>query len=58
MGLAPIGGNVPSIRERPQGCAFAPRCALAIDRCRAERPPLVEVREGHAVRCWVRASPE
>ena len=57
MGLSAIGGNVPSIRERPAGCAFAPRCPLAVERCRVERPPLVAIAEGHAVRCWVRANP-
>ena len=28
----------------PPGCAFAPRCALATDRCRAEPPPLAAMR--------------
>ena len=31
---------VPSLTNLPPGCAFAPRCPLAIDRCRAEYPPL------------------
>ena len=52
--LEPIQGNVPSIREVGQGCAFAPRCPLAQDRCRADRPPLAAAGEGRAVRCWVR----
>ncbi|HRE15338.1 MAG TPA: ABC transporter ATP-binding protein, partial [Usitatibacteraceae bacterium] len=33
--LEPIQGNVPSIREIGAGCAFAPRCPHAQDRCRA-----------------------
>ena len=33
-------------RARPEGCIFAPRCDLAIDACRAELPPLVEVEPG------------
>ena len=33
------------------GCAFAPRCAAAIARCRVDRPPLV--RDGpQALACW------
>jgi oligopeptide/dipeptide ABC transporter ATP-binding protein len=52
--LEPIQGNVPSIREVGQGCAFAPRCPLAQDRCRADRPSLAAAGEGRAVRCWVR----
>jgi peptide/nickel transport system ATP-binding protein len=55
--LEPIRGSVPSIRERLEGCAFAPRCPLAEDRCRQQRPPLNAVAEGHAVRCWVRGAP-
>jgi oligopeptide/dipeptide ABC transporter ATP-binding protein len=33
------------------GCAFAPRCRYAVDRCRAESPPLVPVGTGHQARC-------
>ena len=32
--LAEIPGMVPPLTRLPQGCAFAPRCALALDRCR------------------------
>jgi oligopeptide/dipeptide ABC transporter ATP-binding protein len=38
--LAPIEGAVPDPRERPPGCAFHPRCALAEPRCRVEAPAL------------------
>jgi peptide/nickel transport system ATP-binding protein len=50
--LAEIAGTVPSLLAPPPGCRFAPRCALAIDRCRAERPPLVEHRPSHWAACW------
>jgi oligopeptide/dipeptide ABC transporter ATP-binding protein len=36
--------------HRPSGCPFHPRCPLAIDRCRAERPALREV-AGRSVAC-------
>jgi oligopeptide/dipeptide ABC transporter ATP-binding protein len=41
------------------GCAFAPRCAHAIDRCRGERPLLEAAGGGHAVAChrWRENSP-
>jgi peptide/nickel transport system ATP-binding protein len=37
-GLRGIPGLAPSLRELPPGCAFHPRCPLAIDRCRTEKP--------------------
>lgn len=36
--LTPIAGNPPTLRAPCPGCAFAPRCALAIERCHNERP--------------------
>ena len=50
--LNEIPGMVPSLTNLPPGCAFAPRCSLAIDRCRAEYPPLQEVDGGHLSACW------
>jgi peptide/nickel transport system ATP-binding protein len=38
--LVGIEGRPPSLRDRPAGCAFHPRCALAEARCRIERPTL------------------
>ena len=35
---APVGGEVPSPIAPPPGCPFHPRCPLANDRCRVERP--------------------
>ena len=48
--LAAIPGRPVSAFEAPSGCAFAPRCALAQDACRAARPPL-EPLGGGEVRC-------
>src|SRR5881227_3720018 len=39
--LAEIPGTVPSLTRLPKGCAFAPRCPLAIKRCE-EYPPLAD----------------
>jgi peptide/nickel transport system ATP-binding protein len=50
--LAEIPGLVPSLREPIVGCAFAPRCPLAFDRCLAESPAFAEVAPGHGVACF------
>jgi len=50
--LAEIPGSVPPLHALPAACRFAPRCPLAVDRCRAQLPPLVEHQPGHWARCW------
>jgi peptide/nickel transport system ATP-binding protein len=49
--LTEIPGMVPSLTNLPTGCAFAPRCRLAVERCRAEYPPLQDF-DGHLAACW------
>ena len=44
--LRPIPGNPPDMVAPPAGCSFHPRCPLARDRCRTERPPLLDDRSG------------
>jgi oligopeptide/dipeptide ABC transporter ATP-binding protein len=50
--LATIAGRPPKPGEPIVGCAFAPRCPFATDKCRAERPPLLNVDGEHRVACW------
>jgi peptide/nickel transport system ATP-binding protein len=50
--LAEIPGTVPSLTNLPNGCAFAPRCSLAIARCRQEYPPLQNWGGDHLAACW------
>ena len=50
--LREIPGIVPSMRDEITGCAFAPRCPIAADRCRLEAPPLEWKRAGQAAACW------
>jgi peptide/nickel transport system ATP-binding protein len=50
--LAEIPGVVPSLREEIRGCAFAPRCAFAVERCRRAAPPLEEKNPGHYAACF------
>jgi oligopeptide/dipeptide ABC transporter ATP-binding protein len=53
MRLATIPGRPPSLIDPLPGCAFAPRCAYAQARCRAEAPPLRPgPTEGHQFACW------
>jgi oligopeptide/dipeptide ABC transporter ATP-binding protein len=54
--LAVLPGFGPAPGPLPPGCAFAPRCPVAVDRCRAETPALSVV-DGRSVACWV-AGPE
>ncbi|HEX5119951.1 MAG TPA: dipeptide/oligopeptide/nickel ABC transporter permease/ATP-binding protein [Pseudonocardiaceae bacterium] len=50
--LATIPGRAPDPTRFPAGCAFAPRCPLATDRCRTAEPPLETDRQGRRVACW------
>ncbi|GAA4086282.1 dipeptide/oligopeptide/nickel ABC transporter permease/ATP-binding protein [Nonomuraea soli] len=50
--LASIPGRQPAPADVGEGCAFAPRCALATERCAAERPPLTVYGPAHRVACW------
>ncbi|WP_085035813.1 ABC transporter ATP-binding protein [Ensifer aridi] len=50
----PIEGEVPSPVNPPSGCAFHPRCPLAIERCRMEVPSLTPMSDGRVVACHVR----
>jgi peptide/nickel transport system ATP-binding protein len=50
--LVEIPGMVPSLTRLPKGCAFAPRCELAMARCREEYPPLLSFGANHLAACW------
>ena len=49
--LTPITGAVPDPLRLPPGCAFAPRCEFAVDRCRRRPPPLLPAGAGRLARC-------
>jgi oligopeptide/dipeptide ABC transporter ATP-binding protein len=51
--LTAIAGQPPDLATLPAGCAFAPRCPQALDRCAVEAPPETSVAAGHATRCWL-----
>lgn len=50
--LVEIPGMVPSMKSEIIGCAFAPRCSVASERCTQESPVLKEHGNGHWVSCW------
>ncbi len=51
--LAEIPGVVPPLHQLGAGCAFAPRCAHAMPRCRESAPPQTGLAAGHAAACWL-----
>ena len=55
--LQEIPGIVPSLKEPIVGCAFAPRCSHAMDRCRREAPALREIGSesggAHLAACFI-----
>jgi peptide/nickel transport system ATP-binding protein len=52
--LTQIEGSMPRLTAIPAGCAFHPRCPHAFDRCRRERPELLDAGSSRAA-CWLRA---
>lgn len=50
--LPSIAGNPPRAGEAVTGCAFAPRCSKAQDRCFRDRPVLEATEDHHQVACW------
>ena len=50
--LVPIEGQPPDLSALPPGCAFAPRCRWASERCRSERPELLPVADRHLKACF------
>ncbi|OZU87174.1 peptide ABC transporter ATP-binding protein [Virgibacillus indicus] len=52
--LFSIPGTVPSPRNMPKGCKFAPRCEFAMDICWQKEPALLDSNYGKS-RCWLEA---
>jgi len=51
--LTEIPGTVPSLLDAITGCAFAPRCSMASEKCRTDTPELRPVgNSGHWAACW------
>jgi peptide/nickel transport system ATP-binding protein len=56
--LQEIPGIVPALHHLPPGCAFAPRCPRADERCRTEMPAYEEKHGGHWAACWHPGAPK
>jgi peptide/nickel transport system ATP-binding protein len=52
--LLQIDGSMPRLTAIPAGCAFNPRCPRAFERCRVERPDLLDAGATRAA-CWLHA---
>lgn len=53
-GILPvIEGSVPNLIRPPSGCRFHPRCPVAIEHCRVERPQSLPLAPDHSVACFV-----
>ena len=50
--LSAIEGIVPDAAAFPPGCRFHPRCPFAVDKCRADIPPLLPMETSHLSACW------
>jgi oligopeptide/dipeptide ABC transporter ATP-binding protein len=46
-----LAGDVPSPIDPPSGCAFHPRCPMAMAQCRQAAPQLEDTAPGHQVSC-------
>lgn len=46
-----LAGELPSPFDPPKGCSFHPRCPLAFERCRVEKP-MLKVSDGGTVACF------
>jgi peptide/nickel transport system ATP-binding protein len=51
--LNAIPGSLPDHRNFPKGCRFAPRCKKVMAKCWEAEPALVEMEDGHQVRCFL-----
>jgi oligopeptide/dipeptide ABC transporter ATP-binding protein len=47
-----IDGQPPDLTDLPAGCAFAPRCPVADERCHNEKPELLQIAPNHKAACW------
>jgi len=50
--LSFIPGTPPDLVNPPSGCRFHPRCSEAMERCKKDEPPLIEVEPEHRIACW------
>ena len=47
-----IRGMIPNLLYLKKGCRFKPRCEYAMEICGEKEPEIIDVGNGHMVRCW------
>lgn len=47
-----LRGEITSPINPKEGCRFADRCNFVTEQCRVSNPPVVDLGDGHLVRCW------
>lgn len=52
MRLPTLPGQVPELHHLGPGCAFADRCSLVDDACRASAPPSIRLSPARQALCW------
>jgi len=53
--LSTIAGVVPSLFNLPRGCLFSDRCTAVRKECVTMEPPMIDLGNGHIVRCHIYA---
>ncbi|MEM0488231.1 MAG: ABC transporter ATP-binding protein [Candidatus Bathyarchaeia archaeon] len=46
-------GSPPNLSTPPSGCRFHPRCPYAMDICKREEPPMIEIENKRRTQCWL-----
>jgi oligopeptide/dipeptide ABC transporter ATP-binding protein len=49
---ASLKGDAPTLLNPPEGCRFNARCPIAVEECKRDKPPFVEIGPGHRVACF------
>jgi len=55
--LEAIPGQPPNLQNLPPGCAFADRCVHGVERCRVERPKLIDLSADRKAACHLLGTP-
>ena len=50
--LESIAGEMPDPSNLPVGCSFASRCPDRMEKCLANKPPKIDLGDGHLVKCF------
>lgn len=51
--LIPIEGQPPDLLNPPLGCAYVPRCPVAMKVCLYNKPEIKNISDSHCVSCWL-----